>query len=155
MSSLEWFWGMKHGSLNLDTRYNVFPILRSSVYMKRISGGYSHQMTLFITMPEDLVLVLQAGLRETLYKMASSHIDSFHFPRPLSLWAFYTSMIIRPLILLHQVALSHPSIHSQSFRTSSRTFIPSSQSLPLVINWVWSIRIDAKSSSFIGPSFGH
>ncbi|KAF7424973.1 hypothetical protein PC9H_010284 [Pleurotus ostreatus] len=29
MSSLEWFWGMKHGSLNLDTRYNVFPISSS------------------------------------------------------------------------------------------------------------------------------
>ncbi|EPQ55561.1 hypothetical protein GLOTRDRAFT_110941, partial [Gloeophyllum trabeum ATCC 11539] len=26
LSSLEWFWRMRHRSLNLDTRYNIFPL---------------------------------------------------------------------------------------------------------------------------------
>ncbi|KAL0945142.1 hypothetical protein HGRIS_004295 [Hohenbuehelia grisea] len=63
MSSLEWFWGMKHGSLNLDTRYNVFPI--SSSLLRLYEENKWGLLLSDDIMPEDSVLVSQAGLRET------------------------------------------------------------------------------------------
>lgn len=47
MDNLEWYWKMRNGSLNLDTRYNIFcgmlPFFWfQSVYLQRLISGIEY-----------------------------------------------------------------------------------------------------------------